>query len=57
MVYYLLGLFSSSTILLLIFIFKYCDVLLKKEKTNVEVEEIKNLKPEKAIKKSDFFVS
>lgn len=53
---YLLGVFSSSTILLLIFIFKCCNVCLKKEKTIIE-EDISKIKPEKAIKKSDFFVS
>lgn len=58
MINFLLGMFTTSTILLIIFIIKFCDFKSKsnvKEKTELTVEQIKKLPPDKAIDKSDFF--
>lgn len=55
MIYFLLGVFVTATILLIIFILKYC-VVIKKEKTvEKDFDKLKNLDPDIAIEKSEFF--
>lgn len=54
MINFLLGMFTTSTILLIIFILKFCNFNVK-EKAKSTIEEVKNLPADKAIDKSDFF--
>lgn len=54
MINFLLGMFITSTILLIIFILKFCDFKVK-EKTKITDEDVKKLPPDKAIDKADFF--
>lgn len=54
MINFLLGMFTTSTILLIIFILKFCDFNVK-GKIKITEDEVKKMPADKAIDKADFF--
>lgn len=55
MIYYLLGMFVTSTILLIIFIIKYCVVIKKEKVVENDLDKLSKIDANVAIEKSDFF--
>lgn len=55
LLFYMLGMFVTSTILLIIFIFKYCVVVKKEKKIENDYEKLSKESSDSAIDKSDFF--
>ena len=55
MINYLLGMFVTSTILLVIFIIKYCVVIKKEKSSENDFDKLSKMDPDKGIDKSEFF--
>jgi hypothetical protein len=55
MINYLLGMFVTSTILLIIFIIKYCVVIKKEKEEEEDFEKLSKIDPDQGIEKSEFF--
>jgi len=55
MINYFLGVFTSATILLIIFILKYCRVEKKEKVVESDLEKLSKQDPDIAIEKSAFF--
>lgn len=55
MINFLLGVFVTATILLIVFILKYCVVVKKEKAEENDYDKLSKLDPDKAIEKSNFF--
>lgn len=55
MIYYLLGVFTSTTILLILFIIKYCKVEKKEKVVEKDLDKLSNESPDVAIEHSEFY--
>ena len=55
MIYYFLGVFTSTTILLIIFILKYCKVEKKEKVIESDLNKLSNESPDVAIEHAEFY--